>query len=162
MSTKYEQAFNVFATFPEGLTCFEFEQLLDDPRSTSKMLSLFWQEGLAEKGAKRVNPKTGIAHLSYIPTGVPFSQRITRTQIASSRKSDRADNELIELRQWKAEAIKRFPELGLDPLVKKARSTVADIFRREGNQTKAALIESGELDDGDTMRAVLSVLRNAA
>lgn len=66
--------------------------------------------------------------------------------------------ELEALRRWKNDAIARFPELGLDPVILAARQRVAAILREEGNPAKAALVERGELDAGETMRIVLSIM----
>lgn len=162
MTTATEKAFNILATFPDGLTCFELMEFLEteqEKRSASARLSQFVNEGLATREGVRHNPGTGLPGVVYKPTGVPYSQRQPEIRIRPRKRKRPTDTELVELRRWKADAIKRFPQLGVDPIVLTARDHVASILRSEGNEAKAALVDQGELDDGETMRIVLSVLR---
>lgn len=170
--TNLEAAFNVFSAFPEGLTRFEFVELLDTPeakRNSSAQLSQFVKEGLAIKDGSRFNPATGQMSSVYMPTGAPFSERVLEARTSSRRRKrstlDELKNlrkEVEELRKWKCAAISRFPELAIDPIILAARKRVAAILRSEGCAAKAELIEAGDLDDGDTMRVVRALLEDAA
>ncbi len=165
MKTSHEAAFDAFSAFAGGLACFEFIELMDskeDKRCASARLSQFVKEGLAERRGLRRNPGTGLDCVAYIPTGRRFSERILEDRDPRRKRRRPTTDELKTLRRWKADAIARFPELGVDPLILRARKQVASILRDEGSEAKAALVERGELDDGETMRIVLSIMRAAA
>lgn len=164
MGISVQKAFEIFSAFPEGLAVFEFVELMDDAldrRNASARLSQFVYEGLAQKAGHRINPRTGQNCTVYAATGKAFSERDMTPRHPARKRKRPTDSELIELRRWKHDAIARFPELGVDPIVLKARQQVAEILRKEGAEAKAALVERGELDDGETMRIVLSILRPA-
>ncbi|NBT78179.1 MAG: hypothetical protein EBT04_06955 [Betaproteobacteria bacterium] len=161
MKTGYERSYDVFAAFPEGLTCYEFVDLLDDPadkENASGRLSQFVKEGLAIKDGHRVRETTGQTSIVYVPTGRAFSERIMEWRETTRKRRRPTDSELVQLRKWKAAAIERFPELGTDPAVLAARKKLSEILRKEGNAIKASLVESGDLDDSESMRIVLSCL----
>lgn len=160
--SKHEDAFNVFAAFPEGLTCPEFRALMEteaDKRNASARLSQFVMEGLARREGAKINPESGISCGLYIPTGIPFSKRIVEKRHPNRKRRAKTEPELFALRKWKADAIKRFPELAVSERVLKARLTLADIYRKEGQSIKATLVEKGELDDTEAMRLVQAMMQ---
>lgn len=162
MKLSYEQAFNIFSSYSEGLTSNEFVDLMvskEDKRNASARLSQFVKEGLAKKAGSRINSETGNRVTIYTPSGASFSNRVFESRAPSRKRRRPTSSELIELRRWKADAIKRYPDLGIDPIIFDARQRVADILRSEGFEDKARIVESGELDGGETMRIVLSILR---
>lgn len=63
-------------------------------------------------------------------------------------------DELAELRAWKADAIARYPDLGVKPVVLEARKIVADVFGKE----KRDAIMRGEHDAGPAMKVAVSAL----
>ena len=173
----YEMAFDILAAFPDGLTHFELVDLLPaeagKPDCTSARLSQMVKEGLARKVDIRQNGRTGVYSAVYAPTGLPFSER-KKEERAPERKRHRPRNadlrsiqsaldaakaDIALLEAWKASAISRFPELAVDPIVFAARQRFADILREDGNASKAILVMAGELDDGETMRALISLLK---
>lgn len=167
MNSFHETAFNVFNQFPDGLACFEFIQLMDadtDRRNASARLSQFVNEGLAKKEGVRFNEATGQTSVVYKPTGKPFSERVLENREPTRKRKRPTDQELIDLRRanaehikWKTAAIARFPELAVAPAIMRARTRLAEILRHEGNVIKAHLVESGDMDDSEAMRIVLSI-----
>lgn len=160
MKSAHEAAFEIFAAFPEGLTCYEFVELMEneaDRTNASARLSQYVKEGLAVKEGHRVREATGQSSVVYVPTGRPFSERLIEWREPTRKRKKPTDSELVQLRKWKAAAIARFPELAVDPAILKARKRLADILRNEGNVIKANLVENGDLDDCEAMRIVLSL-----
>ena len=161
MQTAHESTFNILACFPDGLTGFELIDLLEtepEKRSATSRLSQFVHEGLATKQGRRLCPKTGKSSVVYVPTGRSFADRIVhphgkRTAIALADQA-----ELENLREWKANAIRLFPELGTAPEIIAARDAWAGALRSEGQETKARLVEGGDFDDCEHMRVILHVL----
>ena len=156
--TTYEEIYNMLSSFEEGLTSHELKLLLGADKiygNPSAYLSHMVKEGLAYKKGYRPNPDTNMKMTVYFTNGKPFSERKSMV-----KKSKRLDQELIDLRTWKKNAIARFPELAIDPIVAKAREQVAKIYRDDGNDQKAQMVESGEMDEGDAMKVAISMLRN--
>ncbi len=161
--SKYEKAFDVFRQFEDGLACFEFVQLFEcdsDKQCASARLSQFVLEGLAVKIGSRANPETNNSGVVYVPTGVPYRDRNLEPREPRRKRRGPYESELKALRKWKANAIDRYPELGLDSAILKARAQVASILRMEGNSAKAVMVERGDLDDGETMRIILAMVKD--
>lgn len=140
--TMYERAFNVFAQFPEGLTVREFEALMDTPneiRSASARLSQFVTEQLAKKVG-------GDGLSRYVPTGREFADRVLPQRDKSRGRKAPTNAELIELRRFKAEALRRCPELAVPEHVLAARRQVMAFFKARGETSNAALAGAGDLD----------------
>lgn len=157
--TGYERTFDVFRQFPEGLTSFELIDLLDDKgdkASATSRLSHFVKEGLAEKAGNRACTKTGRMGAVYRPSGKPFSERVFHPH--GQKLSPAVSDELKELRAFKADAIKRFPELLISPKIIRARKVWADALRSEGQIGKASIVDSGGLDDTEQMRVLIHAL----
>jgi hypothetical protein len=196
--TSYEQAYDVFSQFGEGLTFRDFEELMEtrsDKRSASARLSQFVAEQLATK-------VTGAGLSVYVPTGRAFADRVLPKRNRARGRKRPTDGELIELRewkakaqidmvtlkrelalaisgqslrphmaqihavtdaneladlrQWKADAIRRYPDLGAPRYVIAAREKVADYYRGNGDGITAALARAGKLDDEDVVRAMIA------
>lgn len=170
-TSQQEHIFNVFAQFPDGLAAYELRDLLDPDtayQNVSALLSLYVSEGVAEKRGSKINPATGHSCTVYAANGTPYySRRLIGRDNERGKPTPRKLTDRIVtlqaridgLEAWKAEAIKRFPELGVDPVILAARKSLAAIMRSEGMGAKAVLIERGELDDGENMRIVVSIMR---
>lgn len=162
MSAQQEAVFDVFKQFGDGLTSFELESLTEGvvPRpKASALLSLFVSSGLAEKRGTRNNPTTSGVMTVYAPTGRAFKDKEFHKRLSNRGRRGPFESEVKDLRAWKAAAILRFPELGVDPVILKARAQVAQIMQSEGNVVKAAMIARGDLDDSEMMRVVISLLK---
>jgi hypothetical protein len=159
--TGYERTFDVFRQFPEGLTSFELIDLLDDEgdkASATSRLSQFVKEGLAEKAGSRPCIKTNRIGAVYVPNGKPFAERIPHPHGPKPFPKSALNDELKELRAFKADAIKRFPELLISPKIIRARKVWADALRSEGQIGKASIVDSGGLDDTEQMRVLIHAL----
>lgn len=70
-------------------------------------------------------------------------------------------SELEELRRWKADAIARYPDLAVDPLVLKARNMVAEEIGSADTVMRDAVLR-GERDGALPMRVALKLLEGVA
>jgi hypothetical protein len=158
--TTYERAFNAFSQFPDGLACFEYAILIDGEIHTkpSAVLSLFVKEGLAEIAGTKLNKSTGHLGNIYKPTGLTFAKRKLEKRTVTRMRKRPTDSELVELRKFKKDAIARFPELGISTVIMTARKQIANIYRSDGNEAKAAMFENGLMDEGDAMRIAVAIL----
>lgn len=162
MATQSEQLFDVFKTFPEGLAVHELATLADGinpPPKASALISFFVDQGLAVKSGRKINPATGNNVTIYAPSGKNFADRVICSREPRRKRRGPFESEVKQLRAWKLAAIARFPELGIDPAIIKARTHVAKILRDEGNNAKAVMVELGELDGGEMMRAVADLFK---
>ena len=159
--TAHEKCFNVFRQFPEGLTGYEFTDILDEPgdkASATSRLSQYAKEGLAVKQGRRSCSRTNRHGAIYVPTGKAFAERIPCSHGVKIKADEQIEAELQDLRAWKANAIKLFPELGTSPETLRARNVWAEALRSEGQIGKASIVDSGGLDDTEQMRVLLRVL----
>lgn len=65
--------------------------------------------------------------------------------------------ELEELRRWKTEAIERYPDLAVSPIVLKARQMVAEEIG-SGDPTMRDAVLAGQRDGTITMRVAVKLL----
>ena len=71
---------------------------------------------------------------------------------------DRLQARIAELEAWKADAIQRYPDLAIDPMLKKARDIVAQELRDSGDKDLAEKAIAGQLDTKLPVRLVLKML----
>lgn len=69
---------------------------------------------------------------------------------------DRLRKEVAGLRQWKADAIAKYPDLDVDPLLLKARQIVADLYPNE--DIKRDVLDGGH-DAHSSVKGTLAALR---
>lgn len=84
------------------------------------------------------------------------------TDAGLKARLDEATSKIEALEKWKADAIARFPELGVDPLVLQARAIVAKILRANGDNTAASRVLSGDRDSTVALLATVDALAEAA
>lgn len=127
-----------------GLTAAEIETLLDKPAGTiSNRLHAARKAGLirAEKTVELNKP------LRYYPADgkpdAPFKR---------SNTLQRKEARIKELEAWKADAIARFPELGVDPKLLAARRRLAEFY----SEADRAAVLAGEFDNSIAMRVLLA------
>lgn len=79
---------------------------------------------------------------------------------------DRLEIEVVELRQWKAEAIAKYPDLvppPVDPLLLKARQIAAEVLRESsGLGPVVETVLAGDMDDAPAVKAALLALTQDA
>lgn len=166
--TAYEQVFDIVRSFEEGLTCFKLVQLIDKSstvKQPSALLSQLVKAGLVVKRGYRSNPSTGYSGTVYVATGKQFSKRKQEQRSHTRKRHSPLSAEVKELRRllsiadvrWAA-ALERFPDLAIEPALLAGRAKLAEIFRADGNETKAVLAERGKLDESETMHVALVLM----
>jgi hypothetical protein len=110
--------------------------------------------------AKANGHANGTAHA--VPAPSPQAPP-PRKQLASLKgQLAAAEEELARLRQWKAEALERFPELRVKPEVLEARKIVSGLASDSGDKDLAERVMRGECDNKLTIRAVVEALEKVA
>lgn len=163
---------DVLAQFNEGLLAAETKELFPgegNPNAVPAALSLLKAAGAVKVIGKRVSPLSGKLCSVFAATGKPLAEPVrsspTRkapTSIGMVARLDAANAKVAELEEWKADAIKRFPDLAVDPAVIQARKRVAAMFRSDGDSMKADAALSGQMDNTPIMRAVTATIEDLA
>ena len=83
-------------------------------------------------------------------------ERLEDTKVAYERSMQQLQGRISELEKWKADAIARFPELAVDPLLLEARKIAAG--QCDYDPDRVAIID-GERDDSFGVRVALAALR---
>lgn len=119
-----------------------------------------WVEGKPVPPVRGIKPSSRPKWDVCVPNSVENSY--TEAQILRSGEAvlGRTNAELIELRQWKADAIARYPDLAVDPLVLKARRIVAQTLRDSGDANMAEVVERGTMDHKPLMKVALAALES--
>jgi hypothetical protein len=69
--------------------------------------------------------------------------------------------QIKELSQWKIDALERYPDLAVAPIVLKARAIVAEEFRAAGDTHVADMVMRGRQDATLAMRVTIKALEEA-
>ncbi len=69
--------------------------------------------------------------------------------------------QIAELEAWKAEAIARYPDLAVPPLVKRARQLVAEMLRSSNDHGLAGQVVAGTKDGTMMMRVCVAALEES-
>lgn len=97
--------------------------------------------------------------------GVPKSLKpikiATPTPAAMCANEASLKQRIAELEAWKADALARYPELAVDPIILKSRSIVSAMVEKEGDRRLAEDIRSGRKDATILVRAVAQALEAA-
>lgn len=86
------------------------------------------------------------------PVSSETARKITDTTIASLR------SQIAELEAWKADAVARYPDLGVDAITLKARGIVAAELAVAGDVVAAELVRTGQRDTALPMRLMIRAL----
>jgi len=92
------------------------------------------------------------------PTTAPVTD-VTHDELRARIRTLEAT--VSELELWKKEAVARYPDLTVDPVVLKARRLVAEEVRASGDHTLADRILAGAKDDGLMVRVTIKALEAA-
>lgn len=160
-----EEIFEIVKTMP-GSVAGDIRQLTSKPTGNSvySLLSALVQQGaLRTEEGPLVNNRP--VRIYFIGDGQPPAFRrkpASPKQTASGEAATCAilREEIAELKAWKEAAIRRYPDLAVDPLVLKARQIVSAIFADQGDAVQAAHALEGKLDKRPIMLATLSALEN--
>lgn len=100
-----------------------------------------------------------IRYITREPVGDAHYNTMKHEYRALEAVRDRLEVEVVELRQWKADAIVKHPDLApVDPLLLKARELAAEALRENGADLSATNALAGELDNATLVKAVLKAL----
>jgi len=162
---------DVLAQFNEGLLASEAKELFPNegnPNAVYAALSLLKSQGAVKVTGKRISPLSGKLSSVFAATGKPAIElgrarpRKSPTNIGMVARLDAANSKIAALEAWQADAIKRFPDLAVDPAVIQARKRVAAMFRADGDSMKADAALSGQMDNTPIMRAVTATIEDLA
>lgn len=100
--------------------------------------------------------------LSSNPTpNVVKLKRKAPTEAALHMQIRQLQEQIATLEAWKADAIARYPELAVAPVVLRARKLVAEELRAGGDPTLAQHVERGEKDTTLMMRVTIKALEES-
>lgn len=163
---------DVLKQFPEGLTSPEIKELFPDeggPNTIHMTLHLMKQGGQVKVSGERKNPNTGslcsVFHAGEMNNPVSWGKprKVSKpTDAGLAARLATAQAAIAELERWKADAIARFPDLGVDPAVVRARQHLAAMFRSDGDTIKAEQVLSGNMDRTPIMRSAVSLIEQLA
>lgn len=85
-------------------------------------------------------------------------QRKRQTDVGLQATIDALRAEVIELKQWKADAIERFPELAVPPIMMRARKLVAKELEAAGDRNLAMQVMAGTKDGTLMVRVAVAAL----
>lgn len=161
--TAQERVIETVKTFP-GITCSEVHDLLPELSLSrcSSILSKLKTTGRVSTDYKP-NERCGRGQPAQLMTFTWNEQpvrAIRRKQPTTDINTDFLRARIRELEAWKADAISRFPELGVDPIVLEARKMViAQLSPAEKHLANE--IRAGHNDETLVMRVAIEALSKA-
>lgn len=102
--------------------------------------------------------------LSSNPTPVTPTPRVRRSKPTTAGYEARIkelEAKVADLTQWRANALERYPDLGVEPVVLKARKLVATEVRAGGDNNLADEILAGRKDTTLMVRVAIKALEEA-
>ena len=167
MQTSYAQVFQFIQDSP-GCTGRQIMDSLPECNHIYAKLAYLEKRGFVKK-ASIDNPDTASNRRyvnGYWSTGIkPEENRVwpkikskprLRGQLEASWSA-----ELIELRQWKAQALARYPELAVSDAVMRARVAAEEYYEQIGDRIRASDARSGRLDKSPVIQIAIKA-REAA
>ena len=155
MTKQNEQILEIVKAMP-GSRLNEISALVDFRRqSVSARLS-----ELKRKGQVRHEPNGTY----YIGDGTPPKAVIPKKlrmkpekveKITMGQKLDILEQEVAELLEWKAEAIRRYPDLAVSKELLAARQVAIDYYSKLNDQQKIKEIRTGKLDETPLIQVAL-------
>lgn len=156
-----------------GITSPEIVELTGMKRQeVTQHLAVMAAEGVLERVTK-MRPHTGKAGRRTV-YAYSVSQNPTPTVVVKPKAKAPAENvetalrarisdlsaKLAEAEQWREDAIRRYPDLAVDPLVLKARKIVAMIYHGKLDTTRESDAMAGRLDKSPIMEVALAALQS--
>ena len=158
MSTKSE-VIEVVRELP-GLSSGDIVSMMPhvNPQTVYASLNSLMNRGeLRREGQRREEYRwhlgNGVPPRKFSPPNVTSGAHSKDSEIIVALKA-----QIKELETWKAEAIQRYPDLAIPPLLKRAREIVASELRESGDRNGAADVEKGARDGTLPVRLVLKML----
>ena len=84
--------------------------------------------------------------------------RIAKPSASAQHKLTEALARVAELEAWQEAAIRKYPDLGVDPEVLEARKLVADTLRESGDKNAAEEVMAGKRDHTPLMKVAMRAL----
>lgn len=141
--------------------------------SLQSTISRLFKNDVLIKGSPKIEIREGgkpYSARTYIvnPNAVGRLKRATSPKPASvltdaglNARIEELKREVQELKAWKNDALERFPELAVPPLLLRARKFAADEARSSGDNQLATSIMCGHKDNTLLVRVALKVLEEA-
>jgi hypothetical protein len=163
LTVREEIAVLIEAAGEAGITSQEILGFFPQQRNgASANLSTLYQEG----GYRR-EPLPGVRAFRYFrDPGAPPKERVARprkqTEAGARAECTILRERIAELEAWQADALKRFPQLAVPPLVIRAREIVAQEYREQNDPHGAQDTLAGKRDHTVMLKAVVRSLELTA
>lgn len=154
--TLAKRVYDILVQFPEGLTSAELTDLLPEVKgggdAISSILTNLKSSGVVKvTGSRPSTRSTKILAVhsvakDYSEHNYKKPAKTTPTAAGLQARLSEALSKIEALEAWKADAIKRFPILGVEPSLAEARERVAAFFRENGDPERSKEIQAGLRD----------------
>lgn len=164
----HNKIMETLSLFP-NITSAEVMDLLPElPKSSVyTFLSKGAAKGMLVEGPKKYPPtgegykqRTYAVNPNYTPKQRHIQTPVKPTEAGFNARIEELHAKLAELESWKADAIARFPDLAVPPLVLTARKLAADEVRAGGDSALANQIMAGQKDGTMLVRVTLKALES--
>ena len=170
MSTR-DEVLEIIRVMP-GLNAGQISELMPHVKNQAVHSSLNWLY-VSGKARRELGDKGKHGKPTYTwfvsETGKPLARQfkiVDRVpRVASDACVTTLKARIAELERWQANAIARFPDLGVDPIIYRARQIVAAELRAtgdSGDRNMADAVQAGQRDTVLAMRLVIKMLEEKA
>lgn len=169
-----DKVLDTLRALPNITTNDLFELIPECPRySVQSTVSKLYKRGVIVDGPKKVETRAGGVKFSARTYAVSpkaaellsgfkqYKSTAVLTDAGLNVRIEELKREVQELRAWKSDAMERFPDLAVPPLVLKARKFAADEARSSGDSQLANSIMCGHKDNTLLVRVALKILEEA-
>lgn len=164
----YKEVLEILRELP-GSTAREVHQLMSHVslNEVQTKLSYLYRKGIVEElpekksvdvGNGKTRRVTAYAISEHPIPKTPKRKQKSPTEVGLYARIEELKEQIATLEKWKENAITRFPELSVDPLVLVARKMVAEELRASGDMAMANHVERGDKDDSLPMRVTIKAL----
>lgn len=154
--TLSKRVYDALVQFPEGLTSAELTDLFPEVKrggdAISAVLTNLKSSGVVKVTGTRPSTRSS-KFLAVYSVAKDYSEhkfkkpaKTKPTAAGLQTRLSEAVSKIQALETWRAEAIKRFPLLGIEPSLVEARERVATFFRENGDPERAKEIQAGLRD----------------
>lgn len=163
--TLREEVLEIIREMP-GVTLKDIADLLPHRKrnAVSAMLTSLHVDGevlrkLAPDAINNFGRKPYLYRINPDPKPPRIMQRKHPSAAAYEARIAELEAKVQTLSEWKAAAIERFPDLGVDPITAEARRIVATEIEAAGDKALAAAVRAGTKDSTLPMRVTLAALQ---
>lgn len=168
------RVYNALKVFPEGLSIGELKQFFEETKNKNTIYATIFElqkrgnvvkaplgktndQGHRVSIYKATNKVPAIKKTMFNKKPIK-NKEVKPTPAAINFEAESLKKKVEELLAWKAQAIKRFPDLAVHPLMLEARKRVAKSFTDCNDHTKAKSVIAGECDNSPIVKTVFDVL----